>query len=1100
MNSDNKHKYQDILYSTDYKLALSEMAKRIVNYSRNAPNEATIESNFDSELFSFFRERFGLYGFEYNPIKEKTIATRHTLKGRADTALSSFVIEFKQPSTLKNRQLKDAAIKQICDYIESLSNQNSDICQGFVTDGVKGCFIQYYNKEFVVEQFYKIDGFTLDKLIRLIIQAELIALTGSNLVAKICNPPKYDGIGITIAIALFNIIEKDIHPKTQMLYDEWRQLFNLAHDDVSKQQAIIDRKKSLENLFNRSFDDNDNEYKALFCIQTAYAIIVKSLAFKVISQVKYNKDLMNFNSLIDSGTDMLRQQLEYLENGAIFIQYGITNLLEGDFFSWYINPSQWNEELANAINQLYILLGRFNDSTAINSVRKCQDFFKELYQSMVPAAVRHSLGEYYTKKWLAKEVIKEALPLLPNGWRALDPCCGSGTFVTVLIELVLLSLKGKPKQELLEKVLARVKGIDLNPIAALTARVNYFINISNLIEDGQDIEIPIYLGDASYVPKHIEIDNVSCLQYVISTLQEPIQISVPVSMVADTNRFSKVMSHIETHIKALDENSVFEDFVSLCNEEDKTIVVLDNLHSLASQLVELEKRQWNGVWARIITNFLSTANLGKFDLVVGNPPWVDWKSLPSGYRDKIKALCVSRHLFSGDAHTGGINLNICALITNVAAQNWLSADGIMAFLMPEPLIFQQSYEGFRNLYIDGNERLYFNKFVNWNKAGHPFRPVTQKFLTYYISHKVINYNYGVPTKFYEKKRGIDTDNSEEVDIEVSFNVYSGLLGTCHANKNFFTYANSRDDLEKYRLIAGEPQYIGREGVELYPQELLVFELSDMPSIKGCTALRNIQNDKSKYKIPQRNVLLETSFLHPMIKGKDIVPFHAEISDYIVPFPYERENPQIPICSARLRKVAPRLAKYYQDNKKVIEAQTGYSDIIIGRSDAEYYALARVGAYSYAKQYVAMRDNTRWAAAVVTEVDTEWGGKKRPVFQNHAISICEDSEGNYITLNEAYYICGILNAPIVVKYMMTSSDSRSFPIRPRICVPKYDRTNLIHQKIVKLSKKAHKKYYDIPFVKSVCAELNILYLSILNGEVSVANNYIPMDIAAEEITK
>ena len=163
MNCDKTHKYKEVLNSTDYKLALSEMAKRIVNKSRKAPNEATIESYFDSELFSFFREKFGLYGFEYNPIKEKTIVTRHTLKGRADTALSSMVVEFKQPSTLKNKKMKDAAIRQICDYMESLSNQNAEVCQGFVTDGVKGCFIQYCNKEFSIEKFYTIDGYTLTR-------------------------------------------------------------------------------------------------------------------------------------------------------------------------------------------------------------------------------------------------------------------------------------------------------------------------------------------------------------------------------------------------------------------------------------------------------------------------------------------------------------------------------------------------------------------------------------------------------------------------------------------------------------------------------------------------------------------------------------------------------------------------------------------------------------------------------------------------------------------------------------------------------------------------------------------------------------------------
>ncbi|MBO6309949.1 MAG: hypothetical protein J6N70_14200, partial [Oribacterium sp.] len=57
---------------------------------------------------------------------------------------------------------------------------------------------------------------------------------------------------------------------------------------------------------------------------------------------------------------------------------------------------------------------------------------------------------------------------------------------------------------------------------------------------------------------------------------------------------------------------------------------------------------------------------------------------------------------------------------------------------------------------------------------------------------------------------------------------------------------------------------------------------------------------------------------------------------------------------------PKLAKYYQDNKQLILDQTGYNERIIGKDDAEFYALARVGEYSYAKNYVVFRDNTKWA--------------------------------------------------------------------------------------------------------------------------------------------
>lgn len=216
----------------------------------------------------------------------------------------------------------------------------------------------------------------------------------------------------------------------------------------------------------------------------------------------------------------------------------------------------------------------------------------------------------------------------------------------------------------------------------------------------------------------------------------------------------------------------------------------------------------------------------------------------------------------------------------------------------------------------------------------------------------------------------------------------------------------------------------------------------------------------------------------MVKGKDITPFHAEISDYIVPFPYDAKNPQVPIFMDELSSCAPKLAKYYMDNKSLIVSQTGYADRIIGKKDAEFYALARVGAYSYAKHYVAFRDNTKWAAAVVTEIETSWGGIKRPVFQNHAVSICERDDETFITLDEAHYICGILNTNIVSEYMETSSDTRSFPIRPRIKIPKYKEDNDIHKQISELSKKAHVYYNDDIKIKNIIKELDKLYIKIL----------------------
>ena len=1082
MKKNKMDEFIKIVKSKEYSDELEKMAESIRNASAKAPNEATIESRFDCELFAFFKKHFEPLGFEYNPTKEKVLNTqRHISKGRADTAISTLVIEFKQPSTLSNAKQKEKALKQIEDYLKAIHvEKDEEVMEGFVTDGTQGCFVSYAKGEVVRESFLKLSSKDLDRIIQNIIALKLIAFNAENLVESFCNPPKNDGIAFNLVSVLFDLLKKKSSQKSKMLYTEWKELFNLSHDDISKQQAIIDRKRSLEELLNYSFADRDDEYLAMFALQTAYAIIIKMIAYKIISQIRFSKSLINFSDLIDYDSESLRVQFENLENGDIFRQYGMTNLLEGDFFSWYCSEKQWNKKLADVIKEVSEILCRYSGKTVLNNTQKSQDFFKKLYEAMVPAAVRHAMGEYYTRKWLAQNVVEEAVKLANvTAWRGLDPCCGSGTFLNVMIDMILHEMKGKDKEDILSSVLNRVKGIDLNPIAVLTARVNYFINISHLFDDNRPIDIPVYLGDSSYVPKTIDYDSVPCLDYVISTQKNPIEITVPKSMVSDTSKFAQQMIMVETQVKNQNTKAVVKLFKDLVTKSELTPKVNDKIEKLSESLVNLEKKQWDGIWARLMGNYLSTAVLGEFDVVVGNPPWVDWKSLPSGYRERIKSLCISRKLFSGDRITGGINLNICALISNVVAENWLSSKGILAFLMPEPLVFQQSYEGFRNFYMSNNKRMYFCKFTNWTKAGHPFKPVTQKFLTFYMRKDKVDYKKGVETDWYIKKSKKNIDGLEELNIKEYFDIERKALAVCNDDKNFFSSVDSKTSLGDFQSVGGTSTYIGREGIEFYPQELMVFKLGDLPGTKTCTCLKNMQNKKSKYKLPERSVLLETEYLHPMIKGKDITPFHVECENYIVPFPYEKKNPRVPIKMKRLSSLAPKLAKYYNDNKKLILDQTEYNERIIGKNDADFYALARVGEYSYAKNYVVFRDNTKWAAAVISEVDTSWGGKKRPLFQNHAVSICEDSEGNFITLDEAFYICGIMNSSVVYEYMMKSSDSRSFPIRPRIRIPKYDRKNKHHIKIVKLCKKAHKEFDKPDKIEKIKSELSECYLEMLS---------------------
>lgn len=1083
---------EHIMTHPQFKKELENVSQDIRAIAVKAPNEATLATNFELKLYGHMKIRLNI---EFEPIKEEAIDTkRHIKKGRIDSRIGALVIEYKQKKKLETVKDQETAVKQLKNYVQSLPIETRHGAVGVITDGWRIKFVSYQNEnDFSETAFEQLTGDHLHRLIRGILSLEKKALTPDNLILGFCSgepsPAK------SLALTLYNALENHSTGRSKMLFHEWKSIFKLAHDDQSKQRAIEERRAALADVLeiNIHKDDNETEYRALYAIQTSYAIIVKAIAYKVLSSIRFNSTDSNFTDLATSSSDILRTHLNRLESGAIFRSEGFGNLLEGDFFAWYCTSEQWDEAIGESVRKIFQILSEYENHHMFDGGH-VQDLFKDLYMAIIPDKVRHSLGEFYTPAWLAEHTIKESLAQRieqTSEWTSLDPCCGSGTFVTVLIRIVLEEVKSMPPSEQLKQVLKRVKGIDLNPLAALTTRINYFINLSHLISDEDEFDVPVYLGDASYVPAPEFIGNIKCFSYQLDTERGPLKILLPASAIQDVAKFSKTMTTLETFIENEDERAVNHELCSIISPQELTPEVCHEIQLLSNKLVDLQRNKWNGIWARIISNFLTTANLGKFDIIVGNPPWIDWKNLPQGYRERIKGLCISRQLFSGDGVTGGINLNICALIANVAAQNWLKKDGCLGFLMPEGLIFQQSYEGFRNFHLDSNERLYFQKFVDWTKSGHPFSPVQQKFLSYFISSKLQDYTQGILVDQYikqanNKEKNIDSlktykNTIDFLGISHVFEKKSLIVVTASSDNTAFSYAPNMSEGKFFSMITGICSYPGREGVEVFPQELFLLTVDDSkPQRDKKVYVKNFQNPRSKHKIAPGTFLLETKYLYPLIKGVNIERFHINQSQFVVPFPYE-DGSRSPISSNDLAKLAPNLMNYFNSNKSHFEAQTSYSEKIIGKKHSnEFYALARVGQYTYGEYFVAFRDNTKWQAAVVSKLQTPWDEYKRPIFQNHAVSISQRSDGSFITKNEAHYICAIFNAPIVCKFLLNSSDSRSFKIRPPINVPPFDPINELHQKMVNLSIKAHKVYNDKSQMKTIDKDIDETYLAILEN--------------------
>ena len=1081
-----KKQLDAVLASSTYGKAISDVVHELQNEAKITPNEKTLETRFDQLLTLVFSSFFTSLGYDYKPIKEEAVDTvRAITKGHADTSIGNVVIEFKQPRTLSSEKDKESALKQAQDYITGFRENGIPKTYGFITDGEIAAtyFVDDDNNE-TIHHFKSITEIQINELIMAIIGLNQKFLSPKNLVKDFAqdeNSPSRK-----LALILFDVLNNNMSGKTRMLISEWKHLFRLSHNDVSQQQAIIDRRNSLAQYFKIDIEagQNDLEYNALFALQTSYTILIKILAFKVISQVKYDDSLVHFSEFVDMDSETLRLQMENLESGAIIRDYGIQNLLEGDFFSWYVSKKQWNLNISKEIENIARLLDSYR-GVSFDNMRQPQDFFKELYHEIIPAAVRHALGEYYTPRWLAERVTEKTLSNVKNPeWRALDPTCGSGTFLTILIQKIIDEGKNTniEKADLLNNITSRVIGIDMNPLAVLTARVNYFLNIADYISPNTEVEIPVYSGDSAYIPEEVELSGVTFIKYSIDTELEPFNILFPVEALSNLKKFSRTMIEIELDIQNQDSKAILSRLMQLISLENRdNIIIKDNLTRLAKTFVKFESENWNGIWARIIANYLTTSRIGRFDAIVGNPPWVDWKNLPSNYRDKIKDLKITKTIFSGDGQTGGINLNIAALITNVSLSNWLKNDGTLGMLMPDTFLVQKTYEGYRRLLLSNGARAYFISMDDWSKSGNPFYPVTQKFYSYYIDKNKRNYSDGLPVEQFVKKRNTNSQ-VEKLDFKHVFTTNSLKAVQLNSNTTNFTLINDDINIDDFKIIASNvSEYVGREGIEFYPQELLIFQMIETTHTnQDLISVENIQVKKSKFKIPRKTRILEKKYFHPLIKGVDIKPFHAE-SSYVVPFVYDQSySKRVAITEKRLREDAPKTFQYFYSMKEVFESQNSYSKNLINGNEIPYYSLARVGDYTFAPYFVAFRDNSKNVAAVIHKVQTPWGESKTPVFQNHAVTISQRPDGSYISEDEAYYIAGIINSKIINSFVLQSSDGRSFPIRPRFRIPLFglEGQHEYQAKIVSLSKEAHEEWKDVRRIDSIRGDISEIYLDML----------------------
>ena len=1030
------------LNSQEYVGVLNNLASSVMKQTISAPNEATVASIFERELYYFVKKEFDITLNIEKEVTSQDLAI-HNFKGRIDAITTNLVIEYKKPEKLRKDKDIRKAQTQLSDYLKQLRKNNENYF-GIITDGSFYVSVYFIKDSLKYDAIRQIDGVFFITLIKSILGTNKKQLVSRNIIDDFSLEGRSVSELSNLQKELFRCLNNETKSeKVLMLFDEWMDIFHLSFNDDGKSNTIMERRDSLSKVLGVPIENNEQEYQGLFALQTAYAILVKCFALKIIPKIGFNSDIVYFSDLLEQSPNNIKKLFSQVEDGYTFNASNIINLIEGDFFSWYLDDSIWSESIAQSIKSILVKINSYSDAS-LSYQFETLDLFKELYMNVMPQPVRKAFGEVFTPDWLADNVVTTCLEMIDNEqWTFLDPTSGSGTFVFKAIEKIVerLLLDGRSNKYILEQILSRVHGIDLSPLSVLTARVSFLLAIRPFIDDNNmEIEIPIYLGDSARLPLITKFNDKSFVSYSIATRQGDINLTLPLSFVESPD-FVRTVRQWQMLVKAehvdLLSNAIKKQFA--CDEDinhfEKEIL------SFSNQLVSLHKKNWDGIWIKVITNFILPARIKNIDIIAGNPPWVKWENLPSMYANKIKNVAGERELFSkkNKGLGGGINLNLAALISNVTADNWLSNEGVQAFLMPDTFLNSDSYEGWRNFPSTKENSMFLARIDDWSNSGSPFKPVQEKFLTYFIvknpySSTLVKYN----KKFPKGMNILDINSNKSWrDVKKYFSKEKGLLVQLSDSSNRFSriYNATLDDVEKLKLLYGQNDYKPRQGVELTPREVYVFEKDDDGTyrnldIKG-TKIKPNHFEKLKF---------EKNIIRPLLQSKQIGTFSIKNRDNIQYgfYPYDEKADIIPMEA--LADKYPAMLNYLLEQKEFIDKQSERSKTMSRGS--EFYALSKVGSYTSFKYAVAFRDNTKMVASFIDN------SKDGMIPVKHAPFISVDKNGIPLTKDEAKYLTGVMNMPIVNTYFKTTYSDRSFSINFDMMIPKYKK-NKFQKEIVKL---------------------------------------------------
>jgi hypothetical protein len=623
------------------------------------------------------------------------------------------------------------------------------------------------------------------------------------------------------------------------------------------------------------------------------------------------------------------------------------------------------------------------------------------------------------------------------------------------------------ESELLNAILRNVVGFDLNPLAVLTARVNYLLAIANLLEHRRgEVTIPVYLADSVRTPAMGQD------LYTEGTCEFPTAIGnflVP-AVLCTKERFDRFCNILDESVRA----QISPDaFVSRIEKELAPPEWQERDANLArgvyEQVLDLHRQGMNGLWARLLKNNFAPLTVGQFDYIVGNPPWVNWEHLPDGYRQAIKPIWERYGLFPHggmDTILGKGKKDISMLMTFTVMDKLLRPGGKLGFVITQSVFKTagagQGFRQFRIPQTNGKSVPLRVLHVDDMVSLQPFEGASNR-TAVMVLEKGKPMAYPVPYTVWRKVKGArftyESMLEEVTNATKQLNFVAEPVNPSDPTSPWLTARPKA--IKAIRKVLGKSDYVAHAGaytggVNAVYWVDIVYKRPD-----GLVVVRNI-TEGAKVKVQEVTEPIEPDLLYPLLRGRDVQRWNAQPSAWIlmVQDPKRRQG----YDEGWLQKNYPRTYGYLKRFEEVLRKRRsrGVSDMV--KKGAPFYTMFAVGTYTFAPWKVVWREVAHTLDAAV---DPPFDDK--PAVPDHTLILIDCA-----CKEEAHYLCAALNSSParlgVQAYIVLHPDPH---ILEHIRIPRFDPKNPVHLRLAELSEQTHEaaKIGDEMRLREIEAEID-----------------------------